>query len=46
MCSQAGVNYFCRIRDYLSTLKKQGVNLLAALLDTFGGQPPLPKLLG
>jgi transposase len=43
--SQAGASYFCRIRGYLSTMRKQGVNLLVALLDTFAGHPPLPILL-
>jgi transposase len=43
--SQAGATYFCRIRGYLSTLRKQGENLLAALLETFRGQPPLPPVL-
>ncbi|WJW70119.1 IS66 family transposase (plasmid) [Candidatus Chlorohelix allophototropha] len=43
--SQEGASFFCRIRGYLSTMKKQGENLLVALLDTFCGQPPLPKLL-
>jgi len=43
--SQEGASFFCRIRGYLSTMKKQGENLLVALLGTFCGQPPLPKLL-
>lgn len=43
--SEAGAKYWCRIRGYLSTMKKQGMNLLVALLQTFRGQPPLPKVL-
>ncbi len=43
--SQAGAEYFCRIRGYLSTMKKQGENLLAALSNTFAGQPPFPNVL-
>jgi transposase len=43
--SQAGAEYFCRIRGYLSTMRKQGENLLTALLETFRGQPPLPTVL-
>ncbi|NWJ46856.1 MAG: hypothetical protein HXX08_13395 [Chloroflexi bacterium] len=43
--SQAGASYFCRIRGYLSTMKKQGQNLLVALLNSFCGQPLLPKFL-
>ena len=43
--SRAGAAYFCRIRGYLSTMKKQGQNLLAVLSGTFVGQPPLPIIL-
>jgi transposase len=42
--SQAGANYFCRIRGYLSTMKKQGQNLLFALCQAFVGQPLLPSV--
>ena len=42
--SQDGAKSFCRIRGYLSTMKKQGGNLLAALLGAFCGCPPLPNL--
>lgn len=36
---------FCRIRGYISTMKKQGRNVLAALSSVFTGQPlsPLPE---
>ena len=40
-----GADYFCRIRGYLSSLRKQGQNLLTALSQTFRGQPPLPSRL-
>jgi transposase len=43
--SSAGASYFCRIRGYLSTMKKQGQNLLFALLQAFVGQPLLPNLM-
>lgn len=33
---------FCRIRSYLSTLRKQGINLLPALEQTLSGSPVLP----
>ena len=33
--SENGTQYFCRIRGYLSTLKKQGQNILDALTQTF-----------
>jgi transposase len=41
--SQAGASYWCRIRGYLSTMQKQGQNLLLALLATFRSNPPLPS---
>ena len=42
--SQAGAQAFCRIRGYISTFKKQGRNVLAALSSVFTGSPlsPLP----
>ncbi len=39
-----GARYFCRIRGYISTLRKQGVNVLEALESVFRGQPVMPKL--
>jgi transposase len=42
--SVEGATYFCRIRGYLSTLKKQGQNVFAALFNTFLGQPPFPTV--
>ena len=35
--SRGGVKIFCRIRGYISTLKKQGRNVLAALRSVFAG---------
>jgi transposase len=40
--TEAGVAMFCRIRSYLSTLRKQGIALLSALDHTFAGHPVLP----
>jgi transposase len=40
--TQQGVAMFCRIRSYLSTLHKQGIELLSALDHTFAGHPVLP----
>jgi len=40
--SGEGARIFCRIRGYLSTLKKQGHNLLDALERVFCGQPISP----
>ncbi len=42
--SWAGAQAFCRIRGYLSTLRKQGVHLLSALQATLLGHPILPSL--
>jgi transposase len=44
--SPEGAQIFCRIRGYLSSLRKQGLNLLTALQLTFLGHPPLPALQG
>ncbi len=37
--SISGAQAFCRIRSYLSSVKKQGRNILAALISVFAGQP-------
>jgi len=37
-----GIAAFCRIRSYLSTLRKQGIELFYALNHTFSGHPVLP----
>lgn len=37
-----GVTMFCRIRSYLSTLRKQGFDLLTSLQQTLLGHPVLP----
>lgn len=43
--SSDGAKAFCRIRGYISTIKKQGRNVLAALSSVFSGSPlsPLPE---
>jgi len=40
--TEGGVAMFCRIRSYLSTLRKQGIELLSALGHTLWGHPVLP----
>jgi transposase len=35
--SEDGVRQFCRIRGYLASLRKQGLNILDALVDLFVG---------
>jgi transposase len=42
--SEEGVQQFGRIRGYISTMRKQGQNLLDALKQVFLGQPILPSL--
>jgi transposase len=37
--SPDGAKMFCRIRGYLSTLRKQGQNALDALIALFWGKP-------
>jgi transposase len=40
--ADTGSEAFARIRGYLSTMRKQGVGLLAALQSVFSGQPLYP----
>jgi len=42
--SPTGPVVFCRLRGYLSTLKKQGQAVLPALQSVFAGHPLLPDL--
>jgi transposase len=43
--SEAGAQMFCRIRGYISTLRKQGFNVLDAFISLFSGHPqsPIPQ---
>ena len=41
--SDAGAAAFCRIRGYLSTLRKQGLDLFGSLEATMHGHPILPS---
>lgn len=43
--SQDGAQYYCRIRSYISTMKKQSVNILSALSSVFMRNPlsPVPQ---
>ena len=43
--SADGARQFCRIRGYISTLRKQGLSVLDALKSTCIGNPVLPTLL-
>lgn len=42
--SEPGATAFCRIRSYLSTLRKQGHPMLAAIESVFVGNPLVPTL--
>ena len=37
--SEEGARRFCRIRGYISTMRKQGYGVLAALERAFRGKP-------
>ena len=37
--SNTGPEIFCRIRGYLSTARKQGLNIMDAITDAIAGQP-------
>jgi transposase len=41
--SQEGAKMFCRIRGYISTLRKQGIDVLDALRQVFLGTNPFPR---
>ncbi len=42
--SQAGATYFCRIRGYICTMRKQGESAFKVLYQAFLGSPVMPKL--
>ncbi len=44
--SPAGADYFCRIRGYISTLRKQDYSVFDGLVSVFAGQPYMPHLDG
>jgi len=44
--TRKGAEDFCRIKSYLSTMKKQGHNLIEALRSVFNGNPIAPTLSG
>ena len=41
-----GAAMFCRIRGYISTVRKQGGEVLGALEGVFVGEPFIPSLRG
>lgn len=44
--SQQGAAIFCRLRSYIATLRKQGLNILTALQSVFEAQPRMPEFSG
>lgn len=42
--SNQGASQFCRIRGYISTLRKQSEDVLSALQSVFSGKPYMPRL--
>jgi transposase len=42
--SPTGADYFCRIRGYISTMRKQDCSVFAGLVSVFAGQPHIPPL--
>ena len=42
--SSEGADHFCRIRGYISTLRKQDFSVLEGLTSVFAGQPLMPRL--
>ncbi len=44
--SPEGADYFCRIRGYISTLRKQDYSVFDGLVSVFAGQPYFPRLDG
>ena len=44
--TERGAEMFCRIRSYISTVRKQGGDVLGALEGVFAGEPFLPAIPG
>ena len=40
--TRPGADTFCILRSYISTVRKQGVNVIQALMDALLGQPFIP----
>jgi len=39
-----GAEEFCRLRSYISTMKKQGHNVMGTIRSVFAGKVPMPAL--
>jgi transposase len=44
--TEEGAAMFCRVRGYISTVRKQGKDVLGVLEDVFMGEPFVPSLRG
>lgn len=44
--TSVGAKAFCRIRSYISTMKKQGHNVITSLSSIFSGNPLIPEVPG
>jgi transposase len=42
--SEEGADWFCRVRGYISTLKKNQMPVLASLVEAFEGNPFIPSI--
>jgi transposase len=42
--SEEGASWFCRVRGYISTVKKNQLPVLAALVDAFQKNPFIPSV--
>lgn len=43
--SEEGADWFCRVRGYISTLKKNEMPVLASIVDAFEGTPFIPSVV-
>ena len=43
--TRSGAETFCDIRSYISTVRKQGENVIQAIFDALNGQPFIPALI-
>jgi transposase len=41
--SEEGADWFCRVRGYISTVKKNETPVFASLLEVFEGEPIIPS---
>jgi len=41
--TKQGAEFFCRIRSYISTVRKNGINVFCAINDAIRGQPFIPN---